>query len=62
MEKDGISVKETSSGLQLNLDGILFKKIAQDWEQGNVKPFYTHLKKFLKELENDYSERVSKLI
>ena len=55
MEKDGISVKETSSGLQLNLDGILFKKIAQNWEQGNVKPFYTHLKKFLRELEKDYS-------
>ncbi|MHA2307437.1 MAG: hypothetical protein ACXACU_18815 [Candidatus Hodarchaeales archaeon] len=54
MEKSGISIKETNSGLQLNLDGIMFKKIAQEWEKGNIKPFYSHLKKFLKDLEREY--------
>ena len=54
MEKSGISVKETDSGLQLNLDGIMFKKIAQEWAQGKFKPFYSHLKNFIKDLEKDY--------
>ncbi len=54
MEKTGISVKETESGLQLNLDGSMFKKIAQEWAEGKFKPFYSHLKNFVKELEKDY--------
>ncbi len=51
MEKTGISVKETESGLQLNLDGSMFKKIAQEWAEGKFKPFYSHLKNFVKELK-----------
>ncbi|MFX0085406.1 MAG: hypothetical protein ACFFAU_07005 [Candidatus Hodarchaeota archaeon] len=54
MEKTGISVKETESGLQLDLDGLMFKKIAQEWAEGKFKPFYSHLKNFIKELERDY--------
>jgi hypothetical protein len=56
MAEQGISVKETEKGLQLNLNGELYKKIAKDWEQGNFKPFYPRLKEFIKRLKEDYSE------
>lgn len=51
----GISVKETEKGLQLNLDGELYKKIAQEWDQGKIKPFFIHLKEFIKRLQSDYN-------
>ena len=54
LEKDGISVKETTTGLQLNLDGLMYKKIAQECEQGKFNPFYTLLKEFIKEIEKKY--------
>jgi hypothetical protein len=54
LEKDGISVKETTTGLQLNLDGLMFKKIAQECEQGKFNPFYSILKEFIKEIEKKY--------
>ena len=46
MVESGISVKDTGIGLQLNLDGEMFRKIAHEWEQGKLRPFYTHLKDF----------------
>jgi hypothetical protein len=54
MDKPGISVKETEKGFQLSLDGELYRKIAQEWSQGKIKPFYNRLKDFIKALENDY--------
>jgi hypothetical protein len=56
MIESGISVKETEKGLQLNLDGELYKKIAKDWELGKFKPFYTRLKEFIKLIQEDYIE------
>ncbi|MFW9855066.1 MAG: hypothetical protein ACFFFG_08390 [Candidatus Thorarchaeota archaeon] len=54
MAKSGISVIETEKGFQLSLDGEIYRKIAQDWNQGKIKPFYTRLKDFIKALEHDY--------
>ncbi|MFW9778676.1 MAG: hypothetical protein ACFFE8_07450 [Candidatus Heimdallarchaeota archaeon] len=54
MVKSGISVIETEKGFQLSLDGELYRKIARDWKQGKIKPFYTRLKEFIKALELDY--------
>lgn len=54
MAESGIIVKDTGKGLQLNLDGEMYRKIAQEWEQGKLRPFYTHLKDFIKHLEEDY--------
>ncbi len=55
MAEAGIAVKDTGKGLQLNLDGEMYRNIAQEWEQGKLNPFYTHLKEFIKLLEKDYS-------
>jgi hypothetical protein len=54
LENIGISVKDTGKGLQLTLDGEMYRKIAQEWEQGNLKPFFSHLKEFIKQIEKDY--------
>ena len=54
MKKSGISVKETEKGLQLSLDGELYRTIAQEWNQGKIKPFYNRLKEFIQALEHDY--------
>lgn len=54
MAEAGISVKDTGNGLQLTLDGEMYRKIAQEWEQGKLHPFYSHLKEFIKLLEKDY--------
>jgi hypothetical protein len=54
MVDPGISVKETEKGLQINLDGELYKKIAQEWEEGKIKPFFTHLKEFIKQIQSNY--------
>ncbi len=55
MEK-GISIRDTGVGIEIRLDGNIFRKIALEWEQGIVKPFYTHLKAFVMQLERDYGE------
>ena len=54
MEK-GISIKATGVGIEIRLDGDIFQTIALEWEQGKTKPFYTHLKKFIQELEKEYT-------
>ena len=54
MKESGITLKDTGKGLQLTLDGEIYRKIAQDWEQGKVKPFFSHLKEFVKQIEKDY--------
>ncbi|MHA2203058.1 MAG: hypothetical protein ACW991_05165 [Candidatus Hodarchaeales archaeon] len=54
MKESGISVKDTGKGLQLTLDGEMYRIIAQNWEQGKLKPFFSHLKEFIRQLEKDY--------
>jgi hypothetical protein len=54
LKEAGISVKDTGKGLQLTLDGEMYRKIAQEWEQGKLKPFFSHLKAFIKQIEKDY--------
>ena len=54
LSESGITVKDTGKGLQLNLEGEMYHKIAQEWEQGKLRPFYTHLKEFISRLEKDY--------
>ena len=54
LKEAGISVKDTGKGLQLTLDGEMYRKIAQEWEQGKLKPFFSHLKEFIKQIEKDY--------
>ena len=55
MAYDGINVVKTTHGLQLSLDGDMYKKIAQNWEEGKVSPFFSILKEFIKRLEEEYS-------
>ncbi|MHA1992943.1 MAG: hypothetical protein ACW97Z_00215 [Candidatus Hodarchaeales archaeon] len=52
MEIDGISVQQTATGLQLILEGDLYKSIAAKWEQGQFRPFYSLLKDFIKALND----------
>ncbi|MHA2224750.1 MAG: hypothetical protein ACXAC8_06075 [Candidatus Hodarchaeales archaeon] len=54
MNESGISVTDTGKGLQLDLDGEMYRKIAQEWARGKIRPFFTHLKEFIKQLESDY--------
>ncbi len=54
MEDEGIKVQKTATGLQLTLEGELYLEIAQKWEEGKIRPFFTYLKKFIKELEESY--------
>ncbi len=56
MEPEGISVQQTSTGLQLILEGDLYKKIAAKWEEGQLRPFYSLLKEFIKALEKTYTD------
>ena len=56
MESEGISVSQTSTGLQLTLEGEMYRKIARQWEEGQLKPFYSILKEFIKTLEQAYEE------
>ncbi len=56
METDGISVQQTTTGLKLVLEGDLYKSIAAKWEEGQLRPFYTLLKDFIKALEESYDE------
>jgi hypothetical protein len=55
LEKEGISVRQTQSGLQLTLEGDFYKDIARKWENGEYRPFYSLLKEFIKALESEYS-------
>ena len=55
MNIEGINIKETENGMIIVLEGDLYKKIAQEWEIGNIKPFYSHLKLFIKNIQIDYS-------
>jgi len=52
---EGIQIKETENGMIIALEGDLYKKIAQEWERGNIKPFYSHLKLFVKNIQTDYA-------
>ena len=56
MEPEGISVQQTSTGLQHILEGDLYKHIAAKWEEGQLRPFYSLLKEFIKALENTYTD------
>jgi len=53
---DGISVQQTKTGLKLILEGDLYKSIAAKWEQGQLRPFYSLLKDFIKALDDSYPE------
>ncbi|MHA1973866.1 MAG: hypothetical protein ACTSW1_12790 [Candidatus Hodarchaeales archaeon] len=52
----GIEIKETNDGMQINLKGELYKSIAKEWEKGNVKQFYSHLKSFITKLNEEYND------
>ena len=56
MEPAGISVVQTSTGLQLTLEGEMYQQIAKQWEEGQLKPFYSILKEFIKSLKEAYEE------
>ena len=56
MELSGISVVQTKSGLQLTLEGKFYQEIAKQWEEGQLKPFYTILKNFIHELNEAYEK------
>jgi hypothetical protein len=56
MKPEGISVQQTETGLQLNLEGELYKSIAENWEKGQFRPFYTILKNFINELNKSYTD------
>ena len=51
MEYQGIKVQKTTTGLQLTLEGEMYREIAQKWEKGKVQPFFSLLKDFIKALE-----------
>ncbi len=51
MEYEGIKVQKTATGLQLTLEGEMYREIAQKWEKGNVQPFFSLLKDFIRALE-----------
>ncbi len=57
MESAGISVVQTSTGLQLTLEGEMYRQIAKQWENGHLKPFYSILKEFIKSLKQAYDEQ-----
>ncbi|MHA1226919.1 MAG: hypothetical protein ACTSR2_12905 [Candidatus Hodarchaeales archaeon] len=52
----GIEIKETIDGMQIILKGELYRSIAKEWEKGNVERFYSHLKTFIKHLQEEYSD------
>ncbi|MCK4848140.1 MAG: hypothetical protein KAT16_03870 [Candidatus Heimdallarchaeota archaeon] len=56
MESEGIEVRKTTTGLQLTLEGEMYREIAQKWEKGKVHPFFSLLKDFIKALEVAYQE------
>ncbi len=56
MESAGISVVQTSTGLQLTLEGEMYRQIAKQCENGQLKPFYSILKEFIKSLKEAYEE------
>ncbi|MHA2095280.1 MAG: hypothetical protein ACW98F_11680 [Candidatus Hodarchaeales archaeon] len=56
MDLDGITVQQTNSGLKLVLEGDFYKSIAEKWEQGQVRPFYSILKDFIKALDSSYAD------
>jgi len=56
MDYDGINVQKTSTGLQLSLEGEMYRQIAQKWEEGKIRPFFSLLKDFIKALEQIYQE------
>jgi len=56
MDKEGINVQKTTTGLQLTLEGEMYRGIAQKWEEGKIRPFYSLLKNFIKALEVAYQE------
>ncbi len=55
MDVEGIKIIETEHGMKIILEGDLYKKIAQEWEKGNIKPFYSYLKQFIKNIQADYA-------
>jgi hypothetical protein len=56
MEYEGIKVQKTTTGLQLILEGEMYCEIAQMWEEGKIRPFFSLLKDFIKALELAYLE------
>jgi len=56
MDFEGIKVEKITTGLQLTLEGEMFREIAQNWEDGKIRPFYSILKVFIKDLEQIYLE------
>ena len=56
VDYEGIKVQKTTTGLQLTLEGEMYREIAQKWEQGKIRPFYSLLKDFIKALEVTYQE------
>ena len=51
MDYQGIKVQKTETGLQLTLEGEMYREIAQKWEDGTFQPFFSLLKDFIKALE-----------
>lgn len=51
IEHEGIKVQKTATGLQLTLEGEMYREIAQKWEEGKVQPFFSLLKDFIRALE-----------
>jgi len=56
MDFEGIKVEKKTTGLQLTLEGEMYREIAQNWEDGKIRPFYSILKDFIKALEQTYQE------
>lgn len=51
MDTEGIKVRKTAVGLELTLEGDMYREIAQKWEEGKIQPFFSQLKDFIKSLE-----------
>jgi hypothetical protein len=48
---NGISVKNTSTGFIIELNGKLYKKLGEEINNGTAtKPFYSELKKFVNQI------------
>ncbi len=56
MDFEGIKVEKINTGLQLTLEGEMYREIAQNWEDGEIRPFYSILKDFIKALEKTFLE------
>ena len=56
MDIEGITVQQTNTGLKLVLEGDFYKSIAAKWEQGQIRPFYTILKDFIRALDKSYAD------